>query len=154
LPVERLGLRLLDHPERGAQERLDAPGLAEEAFPFVLGRPHDRPCLAVSLRDDELGFAPRGVLRLGGRLLGGDQARGGQLLAVLALAEALVEVLDAVGQLSPLAPHLLVAVGDVLEQAVDVSPLVAEQRAPEAYVSELNRGVPHLPLLPRTCSGS
>src|SRR4029077_5394670 len=85
------------------------------------------------------------ILRFCGSLLRGHQGGRQQLLAVLELAESLLDVLDAVGQLAPLAPDLLIAVGDVLEQAVDVTTLVAEQRPPESYVSELNRRVPHRP---------
>ena len=65
----------------------------------------------------------RRVLGLGRRLLGGDERRREQLLALLELAEPLLDVLDLVGQLAALAPDLLEAVGDVLEQLVDVARL-------------------------------
>ena len=116
----QLLLRLLDHPERGAQQRLDPAHLGEQPLALALRAARDRARLGVRLGDDQLRLALRLVSRVGRRVLGGDERRREQLLALLDVGRALLEVLDLVGELAALAPDLLEAVGDVLQQLLDV----------------------------------
>ena len=100
------------------------------------------------LGDDQLRLAFRGLLRLDGSALGGDERRGEQLLAALQLGQLLLELLDLVRELAAVAPHLLEAVGDLVEEVLDGVALVAEQPAPDADVSQLDRGIRHLSSFP------
>src|SRR5581483_8663321 len=151
----RFVMRLLDHPERGAQQRLDAARLREQTLAFVLRRACDRARLLVCFGNDDLRLALRVLDRLGRRLLGGEQCGRKQRLALAHLVEALLGVLELVRELSPLAPDLFEAIGNVLEHVLDLGPFVAEQPTRRMDVSQLNRCVTHpLSFLSGTCRGS
>ena len=85
----------------------------------------------MGLLDDEAGLAPRLVVQLVGRALGGDERRAQQRLELAVPRELALELLDPVGEVGALAPDLLEAGRDLLEQLVDGLAAVAEQAAPE-----------------------
>src|SRR5262249_48621627 len=124
----RVGLpfRVLDERERRTEERRDAPRLGREALGLRTRLAGDDARLGVGLADDRVCLAPRALTLLLGGALGGDQRRPEQALELDVLGEVGIELLDAVAQLGPLTPDQLEAVGDVIEQLVDVPALVAE----------------------------
>ena len=103
--------------------------------------------------DDRVGLAPGLVLQLVSRALRGDERRAQQRLELAIALELGLELLDAIRVVGPLAPDRLEALGDLLEQPVDVSAAVAEQASPELDVADLDWCVRHGFLL-SSCSWS
>src|SRR4029453_18967284 len=106
-----------------------------------------RRSLRVRLVEHDPGLAPRLVLQLVGRLLGGDERRAQQRLEVAVAGQLALELLDAVCELGALPPDLLERARDVLEQLVDRLAPVAAPAAREVDVVELHRGDGHDVLL-------
>jgi hypothetical protein len=92
----------------------------------------------VCLLDDQAGLATSLILLLERRSLGRDQVRAQQRLRLAMTLELVLELLDPVGEVGPLAPDLLERVCDLLDQAVDALSAVAKKAALEADVVELN----------------
>jgi hypothetical protein len=113
--------------------------LAEE--PLALGdrAARDSTGLGMRLGQDELSLAPRLVLHLLRGALGGDE-RGAQKRFELAVALQLaLELLDPLGEVGALTPHLLEALDDVTRELVDMAAPVAEQPLAQLGVADLGR---------------
>ena len=101
--------------------------------------PLDLAGLGVSLAEDELGLLSRLVSHLGGCLLGGDESRPQERLELAETDEIGFELLDLVGEVGALAPDVLEARGDILEQLVGrCDAVAAEVRAGRRDVSDLD----------------
>src|SRR5579871_6343516 len=124
----RLLAGVADRLERRPELDAQLPRLREQ--PLVLGEraPLDGPRLAVRLGEDRLRLAPRLLLHLRGGALGGDEGRAQQRLELA--------VADEVG---PLAPDVLEAERDLLEEPVGRRRLVAQQAPWGLHVPDLDR---------------
>jgi hypothetical protein len=92
----------------------------------------------VRLADDELGLRARLFLEFDRRLLGREQRLSEQALELPVPAELVLEVVDSVAQVLPLAPNVLVALGDLFEQVVDrAAPEAADERVLQFDVPDL-----------------
>ena len=156
VPRVRGRLGVVHHPECSAQTLAQKPRLDDE--PLVLA---DRatlhlPCLGMRLGEDQLGLAARLLLQLGRRALRGDERRAQQRLELLEADEVGLELLDLVRQVGALAPHVLEARGDLLEQPVGGAAVVAEEPRARSHVSDLDWCECHslLPLSSGTFRGS
>ena len=103
-------------PCAGARGSAD---LLLEAVLLRRRRPDDAPALGVRLLDDEVGLAPRLLLHVVRGALGGDERRAEERLELAVLRRLGLELLEPVGEVGALAPHLLEAVRDVAQQAFD-----------------------------------
>ena len=140
----RRRLRLLDHAERRAQQRLDAPRLGEEPLPLGLGGARDRASLAVGLGDDQLGLALRRLLGLDGRALGRDERRRQQRLALLDLVERLLDLVAACRSARRARARRPRSCRRRPRAACrSRASCSREQRAPELHVPQFNRCVTH-----------
>ena len=95
------------------------------------------------LGHDQLRLPLGGVAGIGRRLLGSHEGRREQVLPPTNVLELLRELVDLVGQLSTLAPDVLEAGRNLVEQALGRIALVSEQRASEADVSQFDWAIGH-----------
>ncbi len=112
----------LDHSEGRAQQGLHAADLCREPRVLALSAPGDRPRLLMRLRHDQLGLALRMGADLRCGLLGRHERVGEQFLAAPQLHELLLHLLDLVRELAPLAPDVLEAVGDIVQELLRPAP--------------------------------
>ena len=70
----------------------------------------------MGLAEDQLRLAPGLVARVGRRLLGGDERRAQEALELAEANEVGLELLDLVGEVGALAPDVLEARRDLLQQ--------------------------------------
>ena len=91
------------------------------------------------LLDDEVRFAPGLLLHVLGGSLGRYERRAEQRLELAVFRGVGLELFEAVGEIGALAPDLLEAVGDLVEQLVDGLPAVpTEPRPLEIYMSDFD----------------
>ena len=116
------------------EQQTDAACVEHERLPLGTCTACDVARFRTSLLDDRLGIGTAFVGYVLGGLLGGDERLAQQVLEILVPHQLAFELLDAVGEVGPLPPDDLVAVGDVVEQGVDGVAVVAEQPALERHV--------------------
>ena len=121
------------------EQQANAACVEHERLPLCTRSARDVAGLGARFLDDRLGHSTALVRDVLGRLLGGDERLAKQVLEILVPYQLAFELLDAVGEVGPLPPHDLVAVGDVVEQGVDCGAVVAEHPALERNVPELDR---------------
>jgi hypothetical protein len=92
----------------------------------------------VGLRQQELGLPAGLLLELLRRALRGDERRAEQRLQLAEADELALEVLDLVSEVGAVAPDVLVALRDLFERGVDECALVAEERALDPDVLDLD----------------
>ena len=121
----------VDGRQGGSQQGADARRVGLQ--PLVVGGrlTDDRAGLGAGLLDDQVALAGRLRLQLGGRPLGRDERRPEQSLELAEALEVGLELLDLVGEVGTLAPDVLEACGDLLEQPVGRRAPVAEQASAE-----------------------
>ena len=110
---------LAERLERGSELGADPDDVLLEAALLGRGLARDAPRLGVRLLDDQVGLAPRLLLHVLRSALGRDERRAQERLELAVLRGLGLELLEAVGEVGALAPDLLEAVGDLLEQLVD-----------------------------------
>ena len=81
------------------------------------------------LLDDQVRLAAGLLLHVLGRALGRDERRAQERLELDVAGDLGLELLDAVGELGPLAPDVLEAVGDLLDRLLDARAPVPEEAA-------------------------
>src|SRR5689334_11382986 len=118
---------VLDRLERDAERELQPARLDDQAL--VLG---DRlalhlPRLGPGLAEDHLCLAPRLLLELGRRTLGGDERRSEERLELLVAHEVALELLDLVGEVGAFTPDVLEARRDLVEEPIGLRPLVPHE---------------------------
>ena len=97
--------------------------------------------LCVGLGHDEVRLAAGAFAHLRGRALGGDERLGQQRLELPVADEVRVELLHPVRELAAVAPHVLEARCDLLEQPVDPAVVAERRRATEVMTCLISTGV-------------
>src|SRR5438552_10705712 len=106
--------------------------------------PCDRARLRTCLLDDQLGLFASLLLERYGSLLGRHERRAQKPFDLAIANEVVLELVDLVGQVGPLAPDVFEAGDDLLEQTVDRVPVVAaDERLRRLDVSDLDWGERH-----------
>ncbi len=127
--------------ERRAELGADLDDVLLEA-PLLGGRlAGDAPRLRVRLLDDEVGLAAGLLLHVLGGALGRHERRAEERLELAVLRGLGLELLEPVGEVGALAPHLLEAVGDLVEQLVDGLPAVPAKPRPLSSTCLISTGV-------------
>src|SRR5438552_848471 len=156
-----LGLlpRVLDvvhDPECRPQPLAQEPCLDDQPLVLAGCAPLHVPRLRVRLGEDQLGLAARLLLHVGGCPLRGDERRAQKRLELLVADEIGLELLDLVGEVRALAPHVLEAHCDLREQPVGGAAVVTEEPRAGCQVSDFDWCDGHslLPLSSGTLRGA
>ena len=100
----------------------------------------DRPRLGACFLDDQVGFLARLLLQRHRSFLGGDERRAQQALELAVAHEVSFQLLDLVGEVRALAPDVLEADDDLVEERVDRrAAIAADDRLWRLQMSDLDR---------------
>ena len=131
LLVRRSGLSV-QRLERRPQQRADLAHVLLEPLLLGCGLARDPTPLGVRFLHDQVRLAPRLLLHVLRSAFGGDECRAQERLQLAMLRGLGLELLELIGEVGTLAPHLLEAVGDLGEEPVDaLAAIPAEERAAE-----------------------
>ena len=129
----------MDRVQGRVEQQPDAPRVEHERLALCASPARDLASLVPSLLDDLARLRAALLLHVLAACSAETSVARKQVLELLVPRELGLEPLDAVAEVDAVAPHLLVAVRDVIEHLVDGSAVVAEQPALERYVPELDR---------------
>src|SRR2546429_6730494 len=139
-----LGRLIVDEGERRTEEGAHPAHLSEQAVVVAPGGPRDRAGLRACLLDDQLCLFAGLLLERHSSFLRRHERRPQKPLDLAITDEIVLELVDLVRQVGPLAPDVLEAGDDLVEQPIDrIAVVAADERLRRLYMSDLDWGERH-----------